>query len=172
MSIYISENAFISLTLSAIETSIVCEANGILLGYIVKNRNKNRYFIENAIPYQLADRTETSSKILEKRRKRLYRVFLNYTKYDIIGEYHTHPNGTTQLSNADKEFIKTSGYNLEIVISITKDGNTKIDNWRYKNNTLLGNIDKYNIQIAGWQVTNVLVKHIIRCPYAVGFSND
>lgn len=169
MAIYISENGFIALTLSAIETSIKYEATGILLGYEVKRKDRITYYVENVIPYQIAERTSESVSVYPGRRNRVRRVFPNYMKYKIIGEFHTHPEGNIALSPADKEFIRSSDYKLEIVVAIEIANKTHA--WNYKNKILSGSIDKYLIKIAGWRVENEkIVPQIIRCPFAVGFD--
>ncbi|MBI4378773.1 MAG: hypothetical protein HY578_06735 [Nitrospinae bacterium] len=172
MAIYISENGFIALTLSAIETSIKYEATGILLGYEVKRKDVINYYVENIIPYQIAERTSESVSVLPVRRNRIRRVFPNYMKYKIIGEFHTHPEGNIYLSPGDKKFIRSSGYELEIVVAI-KIGNKTRRAWdyNYKTKILSGSIDRYLIKIAGWRVENEkIVRQIITCPFAVGFD--
>ena len=165
MPIYISEDAFISLTLSAMETSIQYEATGLLLGY----ESENHYFVENAIPYQLAERTSDSAYISPIKQSRIRRIFKNYMKYRIIGEFHTHPEGTIKLSAADKQFIRERDYQLEVVVAITKSEIT--NQWDYKNGLLSGSIDKYFIEIGCWTVKNRRVTKLrIRCPFAVGFD--
>ena len=169
MAIYISENGFIALTLSAIETSIKYEATGILLGYEVNRRGGITYYVENVIPYQIAKRTSDSVSVHSFRRNRIRKVFPNYMKYKIIGEFHTHPQGNIDLSSEDKKFIRSSNYKLEIVVTIKKKN--KNITWGYKNKTLSGSIDKYLMKIAGWRVGNKKIfKQIIRCPFAVGFD--
>jgi len=166
MSAYISENGFIALTLSAIETSIKYEANGILLGH----KTGDVYYVENAIPYQLAERTSTSTSVSSRKQKRIRRVFKNYMKYEIIGEFHTHPDGGIELSKSDKNFVRERGYALEVVIAINK-GSTR-RNWRYERGKLSGSIDKYFIEIGCWKVKEKnATKLTIRCPFAVGFDS-
>lgn len=170
MAIYISENGFIALTLSAIETSINREAAGIILGYKVRRKGRLTYFVENVVPYQIAKRTSSSVEVNSDKCRRIRRVFQSYLKYNIIGEFHTHPQGNIHLSSADKRFVRSSNYKLEIVVAI--DINKKYQSWCLKNNILSGSIDKYFISIAGWKVEKQkVIKQNIRCPYAVGFSS-
>jgi hypothetical protein len=56
MPIYISENAFITLTLSAIETSTRYESTGLLLGH----QSKDMFYVEEVIPYQLLNSVANS----------------------------------------------------------------------------------------------------------------
>ncbi len=165
MPIYISEDAFITLTLSAIETSIKYEATGLLLGH----KSGDTYYVQNAIPYQIAKRTSDSVSITRSKQKRIRRVFKNYMKYKIIGEFHTHPEGSIKLSQGDKEFIRDRNYELEIVVAIEKD---EMNNpWDYENGVLSGSIDKYSIKIGCWRVKERKVNKLsIRCPFAVGFD--
>ena len=79
MPIYISEDAFITLTLSAIETSTNYEATGLLLG----NKSKNLYYVQNVIPYQIAKRTSDSVYVSPAKQKRIRRVFKNYIKSSV-----------------------------------------------------------------------------------------
>jgi len=165
MPIYISEDAFITLTLSAIETSTRYEATGLLMGY----ESESNYFVVNAIPYQLAERTSDSVYVSSAKQRRIRKVFKNYMKYRIIGEFHTHPEGGVNLSIADKEVIRDSDYNLEIVVAITKR-QISIP-WNYEKGILSGSIDKYYIKIGCWKVgEKTVAKLSIRCPFAVGFD--
>jgi hypothetical protein len=90
-------------------------------------------------------------------------------KYKIIGEFHTHPDDCTDLSEADEDFIRSSKYQLEIVVAIRQSNETRP--WGYKGGILSGSIDKYLIEIAGWRVGDRrTVKQKLRCPFAVGFD--
>lgn len=165
MPIYISEDAFITLTLSAIETSTSYEATGLLLGH----KSGSNYYIQNAIPYQLAKRTSDSVYVSPAKQKRIRRVFKNYKKYKIVGEFHTHPDGSINLSQDDKEIIKESNYELEIVVAINRDAHKSP--WHYDKKVLSGTIDKYRIEIGCWKVKDKKTTQlIIRCPFAVGFD--
>ena len=166
MPIYISEDAFVTLTLSAIETEIKCEATGLLLGH----KTGNTYYLQNVIPYQIAKRTSDSVYISPAKQRRIRRVFKNYMKYKIIGEFHTHPKGSVKLSKDDKAVIRNSDYELEIIVAITKK---ELNNpWQYKKGTLSGNIDKYYTEIGCWRVRQKkITKLSIRCPFAVGFGD-
>ncbi len=165
MAIYIGENAFITLTLSAIETSIKYEASGILMGY----EASDVYYIESVIPYQVAERTDSSIHVDPRKRERIRRVFNTYMKYQIIGEFHTHPEGDIELSEEDKKVIRSSDYELEIVVAIEKTNSSCP--WDYEKGVLSGSIDKYLVKIAGWKVGKQrITKQTIRCPYAVGFD--
>lgn len=165
MPIYISEDAFISLTLSAIETSTLYEASGLLLGY----KSGSTYFVQNAIPYQIAKRTKKSVSISHVKQRRIRRVFKNYMKYRIIGEFHTHPDGSFELSDGDIEFIRDRDYQLEIIVAISRDESTS--SWHYDEGVLSGSIDKYFIEMGCWRVKEEKVNKLsIRCPFAVGFD--
>ena len=164
MPIYISEDAFITLTLSAIETSTNYEAGGLLLGY----KSGKYYFVENAIPYQIAKRTSASVSVSPVKQRRIRRVFKSYMKYRIIGEFHTHPDGSIRLSKDDKKVIRESDYELEIVVAIKKDGKDRP--WNYVKGVLSGSIDKYYLELGCWRVREKKVTKLsIRCPFAVGF---
>ena len=82
MPIYISEDAFITLTLSAIETSVKYESAGLLLGY----KADKVFYVQNVIPYQLAERSSDSVYVPRARASRLRRVFKNYLKYKETSE--------------------------------------------------------------------------------------
>lgn len=165
MPIYISENGFITLTLSAIETSTRYEASGLLLGY----KSRDHFYVEGVIPYQLAERTADSVHVSPSKQERMRRVFKKYMKYEIIGEFHTHPDGCAKLSDSDKKVIKGSGYELEIVVAISKPGTTSA--WRYEKGVLSGSIEKHFIAIACWRVRGErTIKLSTRCPFAVGFD--
>ncbi|MCK4908428.1 MAG: hypothetical protein KAS70_00885 [Planctomycetes bacterium] len=169
MSMYISENGFITLTLAAIETSTKYEASGILLGYDVFHKRKHTYFVESVIPYQIAEREADSIYVMPYRKKRIRRVFHHYMKYKIIGEFHTHPGGSINLSSADKDDIRSSDYQLEIVVALEKK--KKICPWKLKRGVLSGSIEEYFIEIASWRVKGrKIMKQSIRCPFAVGFD--
>lgn len=169
MAVYISENGFITLTLCAIETSIKYEASGILLGY----QAKGTYYVENVIPYQIAERSSDSVYVHPARQRRIRRVFENYMKYKIIGEFHTHPDGVAELSDDDNGVIRSSDYKLEIVVAVNLNNskNNSKNTWAYKKGFLSGSIDKYELVIAAWKVgRDKMIKQLLTCPFAVGFD--
>ena len=133
------------------------------------HKSKDTYYVESVIPYQIAERTPDSASVPKAKQKRIRRVFKNYMRYRIIGEFHTHPDGSIKLSGHDKRVIKSSGYELEIVVAINKEGLSQP--WDYRDGVLSGSIDKYDIEIACWRVrSRRAIKLTLRCPFATGFD--
>jgi len=127
------------------------------------------YYIENAIPYQIAERTANSIHVPPIKREIIRRVFGNYMKYRIVGEFHTHPEGGIGLSEEDKDYMRSNNYQLEIVAAVDRTNSSYP--WDYKKGELSGSIDKYLITLAGCEVQKrKVIKQTIRCPYAVGFD--
>ncbi len=169
MNIYISENAFMILTLSAVETSVTRECAGLLFGY----QTPEKYFLELATPFQLANRKYDTIYINPMRKHKLYRMIDNYLKYQFVGEYHSHPEGVPQPSEDDIKYIIREQYPIEIIMSIREDKEFKP--WTIRRNILSGSLDHYFIEMASFQLVgkgkNQNVKILnIECPYALGFE--
>jgi len=169
MNIYISENAFMILTLSAVETSVTRECAGLLFGY----QTPEKYFLELATPFQLANRKYDTIYINPMRKHKLYRMIDNYLKYQFIGEYHSHPEGVPQPSEDDIKYIIREQYPIEIIMSIREDKEFKP--WTIRRNILSGSLYRYFIEMASFQLVgkgkNQNVKILnIECPYALGFE--
>ncbi len=169
MNIYISENAFMILTLSAVETSVTRECAGLLFGY----QTPEKYFLELATPFQLANRKYDTIYINPMRKHKLYRMIDNYLKYQFVGEYHSHPEGVPHPSEDDIKYIIREQYPIEIIMSIREDKEFKP--WTIRRNILSGSLDRYFIEMASFQLVgkgkNQNVKILnIECPYALGFE--
>jgi proteasome lid subunit RPN8/RPN11 len=169
MNIYISENAFMILTLSAVETSVTRECAGLLFGY----KTPEKYFLELATPFQLANRKYDTIYINPMRKHKLYRMIDKYLKYQFIGEYHSHPEGVPSPSEDDVKYIFREEYPIEIIMSIREDKEFKP--WTIKKNILSGSLSRYFIEMASFQLVgkdrHKRIKVLnIECPYALGFE--
>ena len=139
------------------------ECEGQLKGEKIKKLNENKllYIVECTVPYGYSKRTPNSVQTDNGSRKRSeFSLF-----YKKIGEYHSHVTSIMQkngekyediarvkFSKSDKEFLKESPKNIELVIAIRKiEVKKKISN----DNPMLisfyvGKNEIYRVDIGGY----------------------
>jgi len=171
--VFLSEKAFLSIVISAIET-YKDECYGVLVG---TRKGDNIFFVDYATPYQYAEISRKSAYLPENRRRRIRKILTELTPMDMIGEYHSHPDGELKLSENDKESMMDGA--IEILVTLWKKKKNQkwavsteggYLNWKY----LYGTIGDYYLQIAAfYKPKNGTPKQVkITCPYAVGFDSS
>ncbi len=170
MKVYLSETAFINIVLSAIEVYRK-ECLGVLLGHKI---GKDKCIIEYAIPYQSADRKYAEVKLKTMREKRLRNNLKFLTYISEIGDFHSHCNTTTELSNTDIEDMKTNRKYISIIISINNQ-KKKIPWQILKDGDISGNVgNDFSIRLSCYyfdKKKSKPVKASIICPYALSFAH-
>ncbi len=167
MEVYLSENAFIGLLVSALEV-YRRECFGILLGH----STPDRVFVEFAVPYQSANRKYREVHIDWKRSQRVEEAVRSTTRWECIGDYHSHSKfglrrATTQLSNEDKQHFSEGTVGVVVAVNDIR----KPRPWSYvKGGTLSGSVNGYSIRIAAYYKSNdhIARAHVVS-PYAIGF---
>lgn len=163
--VYLTEHAFLSLILSAIEVHPK-ETYGVLVGY----RERNRYIIEYAIPYQTAERHSSFVYRDEQAHKKIVRVLGDLAKVRAIGDFHSHTDTNVSPSDDDKEKMSPS----EVYLIVGCDKKLREVPWNYnRDGTLSGTTRDNLVKIRAFYPTD-LDKELIRyapvlCPFALGY---
>ncbi len=169
MKVYISETAFVNIILSAIEVYRK-ECLGILLGHKV---GSNKYIVEYAVPYQSADRRYTEVRLKTMREQRLKKNLKFLTYISEIGDFHSHCNGTIELSNTDIEDMEGSKNNISIIVSVTNQ-KKRIPWQSLKDGDISGNIgNDFSVRLSCYYIDrkkNKPSKAQLICPYALSFK--
>ena len=168
--VYISENAFWGLLLSAIEV-YKKECFGMLLGsYSIKEQ---RYNVEFAIPFQAAKRSFSWVTYSEAADKRVQEFLKNLPQLDVIGHFHSHAGGPFKLSKGDVDLI----FGNQIMILVDIEDKKYTSSWRYhKDGSLAGAVSNYYIRLGAFYVPysnhkRKEKKAKIICPYGFGFQD-
>jgi proteasome lid subunit RPN8/RPN11 len=144
MDIFLEQEAFLGLIVSAIET-YKKECFGSLLGYDTRNRK----IIELALPSQVAERTYRGVEPDWKRLSQSKEILKQLSTLEHLGYFHSHAQydkkrSDTKLSSPDKESTKKT--DIEIIVSINDKKRTQ--KWKIVKKELHGTISKYQIYIA------------------------
>ena len=166
--IYLSEHSFLSLLVSAIEVHPK-ETYGVLLGY----KQRNRFVVEYAIPYQTAERHQSFVYRNERAHEKMVRFLGDLAKVRTIGDLHSHPDTNVRPSDDDKEQMSPA----EIYLIVGCDKKLREVPWNYnRDGTLSGTTRDFLIKIRAYYATD-LDKELIRyapvlCPFALGYRKS
>jgi len=176
MEVFIEERVFMSVIMSAAEV-YKFESYGCLLGH----QTEHSVLVDNALPYQSAERTFSTVDLKDKQRNRIGEILNTFPKQNIIGEFHSHPQygnvkGDIILSSSDIKSI--NGNNIEIIVAINdKKRNQK---WGYNQDlSISGTFAKYHIRMAAYYLKadkdngrpNPLKRIQLWCPVVPGIKN-
>jgi proteasome lid subunit RPN8/RPN11 len=172
MQVYLSENVFMGLVLSAVEV-YKKECFGLLLGY----RTPGKYIVEHAIPYQSVRRGHNWTELRSDKWKIMKEILANFPKLDAIGDFHSHTmyrdiKASIALSPDDIQYMEP--HELQIVIAINENRRSK--EWSVNfDHTISGSIDQFHFKIAAYFYENGERNNgkrprlaQILCPYAMG----
>jgi len=169
LEVFLSENAFLSMTTAAIET-FPDETLGTLIGLI----KKTKIFVQHAVPYQTAKRDENGVETSPKHSKRMEAFLAEVTHLETVGDFHSHPSLKVigrgyGLSKRDKNSTMTGG--LGIVVVVDRDGKER--QWEHlKRGSLVGSIPPFSLRVTSWFKSEEDSFQIaeIHCPYALGLG--
>ena len=169
MQVFLSENAFLSMVTATVET-FPEECLGVLIGL----RKPDKILVQHAVPYQIAERSETHVSPDPTRSKRIEKFLLNVSHLEVVGDFHSHPstpveNKGYKLSKADKDSTMTEG--LGMVVVIDKDSESR--EWEHlAKGSLLGAIYPYSLRLTSWYKTSAETFSIaeVHCPFALGLG--
>ena len=169
MKVYISETAFINIILSAIEVYRK-ECLGVLLGHKV---GSNKYVVEYAVPYQSADRKYAEVRLKTMREERLRKNLKFLTYISEIGDFHSHCNATTELSDTDIKDMDLNKNNIYMILSVC-DQKKRIPWQSLKEGDISGSIGRdFSVRLTCYYIDrkkNKPTKAKIICPYALSFE--
>ncbi len=121
----LKKDALVAIIVAAIEV-YKKECYGLLVG----EKGGNRTLIRDAFGFQTAMRDYYSSSVFEFRERRVNETLKLLTPWKLVGDFHSHTNGTECLSDDDKDFLLEAGpgfVSLLVNISRTK----KTSRWKY-----------------------------------------
>ena len=159
----LSQQAFIGMITSSIEV-YKKECFGLIIG----SKHKTYYYAYDALPYQSADRDYESVTLAANRCNKMNHALQYLTTHQVIGDYHSHPEGPDRLSSTDAIDIKEIGGELTMLISVRKT--TKFQKWQWNDDlSISGTIGKkYKIKIKAFEYApkhKVIAPIKIVCPY-------
>ena len=167
----ISEEAFLGLVLSSIEVYKL-ECLGLLFGY----RMNGGFAIEYAIPYQAADRTHAEVDIRSKYSRRLRTALTALQKWELIGDFHSHPqygNSKGNVSPSDADISDIDENSIFVIVAINDRKRQQYFEVN-KDGTISGVLGDHHIKIACFYKENK--KRIRRvhltCQFATGLYPD
>ena len=151
MQIYLNENVFVGLVLSAVEV-YKKECFGLLLGY----RTPEKYIVEHAIPYQSVKRGHNWTELRSDKWKMIQEVVKSFPKLDMIGDFHSHTmygevRARVSLSADDIDYMEP--HDLQIVIAVNE--NKRSRPWTLNfDRTVSGSVDRFHFKLAGYYFDN------------------
>jgi len=186
--VYLSEQAFLSVILSAAEV-YGRECYGLLFGYSLPGKT----IVEGAIAYQTAERKFSQVALYERQLKIIQRVIHAFPKHEYVGEFHSHPYfrgaaGDVGLGPDDLAGIAEPEIQLVVAINPRKRSVRWSTN---RDGTLSGTLAGHHFRLAGYQIRPRgdaqtasrtrkrgrrkaprprLVRARVYCPYAVGLN--
>jgi proteasome lid subunit RPN8/RPN11 len=166
MEVFLEEEAFLGLLLSAVET-YKRECFGSLLGYVTGTR----IIVELAIPTQAADRKFSTVEPDWKRLAQSKKILSRHTTYSHLGYFHSHPQfgkkryGTAQST---KDIDTMGNSELEMIVAI--NDRLRPQKWKTIQKELRGSVDDYSIRITAYYKNSggKINKYPISCPFATG----
>ncbi len=170
MDVYLSEDAFWGLLISAIEV-YKKECYGYLIGY----RDENSVFIvEHALSHQSARRYNTG--VIENKRaiRRMKKFLSNIPPLTLIGDFHSHAGwGDLKAvpTPSAQDVLQMEPKTVYIIIEV--NNKRKSVPWNYNDDgTLSGTTDDYYFKIVAYYLSPLdkVKRANIFCPYAIGFD--
>ena len=159
----LSRQAFIDMVTNAVEV-YKKESFGILLGV----RHKKHYFVSDVIAYQTATNDYETVDVTSFRVNRINFALSHLTNQQVIGDYHSHPQGPDKLSATDVADLFKGTPSLTCLVSIYKS--RRCEPWkRNPDHSISGGIGgKFFVRISAFEVEhkkNQLRRLKIVCPY-------
>jgi proteasome lid subunit RPN8/RPN11 len=170
MEVYLSEDAFWGLLISAIEV-YKKECFGFLIGYRDEN---NVFIVEHALSYQSARRYNTG--VIENKRaiRRIRKFLSNIPPLALIGDFHSHAGwGDLKAvpTPSDQDVLEMEPKAIYIIIEV--NDKRKSVPWNYNDDgALSGTTDDYYFKVVAYYLNpqNKVKRANIFCPYAIGFD--
>jgi proteasome lid subunit RPN8/RPN11 len=174
MEVFITDTAFCSMLIACVETYRK-ECMGLLLGLRTQNGS---FIVQQALPYQIATRSNKEIKPSPSAHQRMQRVLKDFPHVELIGDFHSHPEGRKHKSDIipsawDLEGMKSDRIYLILVVR----KRAKKQRWNYnEDGTISGTLDDYFIKIGGWYLAErdngqgeKACSARLRCPFALDF---
>lgn len=168
--VYISEDAFWSLCLAAVET-FRKECYGFLVGY----QGKDKWILQRAIPHQTAQRSYSWVAPHAPARQRIEGAMKSlFLGEHTIGWFHSHPErggeiAVPEVSEQDLDISKPG----EVILIMGIHSRRKRVSWRQNaDGTVSGTLGSYHLVVAAYMKTESGRPRRLRvnCAYATGFN--
>jgi proteasome lid subunit RPN8/RPN11 len=162
--VIVRNEAFVNMLVSSLEV-YKKEAYGILLG----KRSGSDYIIRQAFTYQSAKRHYDWVVVDPKRRNRIDLLLRHLLKYQFIGDYHSHIDWPSHLSNEDKREMREEEIPLSLLL-LVKDASRR-SKWRFlaSDQSLTGTVaDRYFVKLWAFEYDpeeGRIRKLRVRCPF-------
>ncbi|HLC19397.1 MAG TPA: Mov34/MPN/PAD-1 family protein [Candidatus Nanoarchaeia archaeon] len=159
---FVSRQAFIDLVISALEV-YKKEAFGLLIG----RTEGSQYFISDIIPYQSAQRSYEWVNMSSQRINRINFALGHLTNHEVIGDYHSHPQGPDKLSATDVSDLFKGARRLTCLLSVYKK--KSCEPWRHEDYSIMGSIGgRYFVRLMAYEVDRkrgIIHRINVVCPY-------
>ena len=161
-SAFLSRQAFIDLVVSALEV-YKKESFGLLIGRV----GGSRYFVSDIIPYQSAQRSYEWVNMSSQRINRINFALGHLTKHEVIGDYHSHPQGPDKLSATDVSDLFKGVRGLTCLVSVYKKKSR--EPWRHSDYSIMGSIGgRFFVRLMAYEVDrkgHIIHRINVVCPY-------
>ena len=159
----IAQQAFIGMITNAIEV-YKKECFGLLLG----KKHKKHYHVTDTIAFQTAKRDYEWVNIKANRINRMNFALSHLSDEQVIGDFHSHPEGPDKLSPTDKSDLFKHLTTLTCLVSIYKT--KKCEKWKFcDDKSVCGTIgSKYFVRIIAYEIDQKkkeLSRIKVVCPY-------
>ncbi len=173
MTVYVSQNAFWGLLISAVEV-YKRECFGLLIGYRDRKRQDEMFIVEHALPFQTAGRQHKGVVSNPRAHKRIDRFLRNMPHLSVIGDFHSHTmwgysRAPSHPSATDAEGMKPG--HVYVILSIN-DRLREVP-WNYNDDaSLSGTTDDHYFRLTAYTLNGAAGPRRIPilCPYAIGFD--
>lgn len=174
MEVFITDTAFCSMLIACVETYRK-ECLGLLLGL---RTQKGDFIVQQALPYQIATRSNKEVKPSPSAHQRMERVLKDFPHVELIGDFHSHPAGRKRWADivpSKWDLNSMEAENIYLILLVRK--RAKAQHWNYnEDGTISGTLDDYFVKIAGWYLEegnngyNYKPRIArLRCPFALDF---
>lgn len=148
MDVFLTHGSFVGLISSVIE-GYDKEVIGVIFGdHQNHSRRRDKVLVSHVIPLQIADRKRGSVSNYDETMQRVLDFWDNITPYWPLGDFHSHPNGDTRLSGADKKYMKEG--QISLVISIREASRNDRLGYVADGNKISGTLSEYFVKVAAW----------------------
>jgi len=162
--VIVRNEAFINMLVSSLEV-YKKEAYGVLLG----KRMGNDYIVRQAFTYQSARRHYDWVVMDPKRRNRIDLLLRHLMRNQFIGDYHSHIDWPSHLSEEDKREMREEEIPLSLLL-LVKDASRR-SKWRFlaSDRSLTGTVaDRYFVKLYAFEYdpeVGRIRKLRVRCPF-------
>jgi len=169
---WLYEMPFITIITSSVETYSK-ECCGLLLGYrSLSHWDKiPRAIIEQAYPFQIAERTSRSVTIFEREDKKCKNFIYLLSMFEPLGYFHSHPEGDPTPTKEDIESMNPN--EIELIVAIKKKGRTVPWSYNLQSKVLSGVLGDFRFELSAFALTEKkkIRKLDLLCPFALGIGS-